>query len=468
MSEPNDGLGAGRAAGVMVVCVATVLAACGGAADGEAGAGHADVERFVVGDTLVVRNHSELGVWGDTMTLEIDLEIGAVEGRPEQVFGDVTSIDVRPDGSLVVLDGQAPVVREYDAGGAYVRSLGRRGGGPGEFERPMVVRVDRRGRTLVLDWAGRMTVFGANGSPESTWNFTSFYPNYDFTVDTAGNSYVFARAPHPPGTPPARPGVFAGSRLAHVRYSPDGTPGDTLPEGGFYLDPPGSSRITVAVAPRIKDNFSPLGIALIHPFGWTITGTTDRYSLVMTPHSDDAASPQRSDVDQAEWRVLRFERVVDPAPINEDEWNEWQAYLDARVQRAKEALERLPVVAAIGRPPPQRAYFPQAPVKPYIHWPELGQDGRIWISRYAPSVKQPPSDEPPPAAPPGVPPLPPLSWTEPYHYDVFEVDGTFVGTVVVPDRYTMLRMGTDVVWGRYRDELDVPYVFRAKLVPFRR
>jgi hypothetical protein len=161
-----------------------------------------DVERFTSGDTTIVRTHSGLGTWGDTMTLVPDLEIGAIDGPPELVFGDVTSVAVRRNGNILVLDAQARAVREFDSTGRYLRTLGRRGQGPGEFERPMAVRVDPAGRTLVLDWNRRMTVFGVDGTPERTWLLQGSWPAYDFTIDTLGNTYVLIRLPEPPGTPP--------------------------------------------------------------------------------------------------------------------------------------------------------------------------------------------------------------------------------------------------------------------------
>lgn len=49
------------------------------------------------------------------------------------------SIDLLPDGQLAVLDNQLKQIRLYDTDGSLVRSMGRGGEGPGEFERPAYI-----------------------------------------------------------------------------------------------------------------------------------------------------------------------------------------------------------------------------------------------------------------------------------------------------------------------------------------
>ncbi|MGD2122683.1 MAG: 6-bladed beta-propeller [Gemmatimonadota bacterium] len=447
-----------RSAGYAIhLFVLLTLVTCG---DGDATSSD-EVERFTSGDTTIVRYHSGLGAWGDTMTLVPELEIGTIDGPPETVFGDVTSVAVRRDGNILVLDAQARAVREFDSRGRYVRTLGRAGEGPGEFGRPMAVRVDPAGRTLVLDWNQRMTVFSVDGTPERTWLLQGSRPAYDFTIDTLGNTYVLIRMPEPPGTPSPLPGENAAACVAYQRYAPDGTPGDTLPPGGVIMDPPGQLRVGEEGRWRPKGNFAPLGIVAIHPFGWTLTGVADRYAVDLTRYPSSGTDSTGSDRP----RILRIERVVNPAPIVDEEWDEWQAYIDAWLEQRRERVSRVEAREGILLPDPQRPYFPEEPFKPYLRWPSFGLDGRIWINRYAPSVKEPPGalPEPEPSSS-GPPPLPKLTWTEQFHYDVFEPDGTFLGTVVVPGGHRISTQEGMYVWGIRRDEFDVPYVFRAKLV----
>jgi hypothetical protein len=62
-----------------------------------------------------------------------ELMIGALDGAPAYQFGQIAAIDVGEDGRIYVLDQQAAEVRVFDAEGAYERSIGKPGAGPGEL-----------------------------------------------------------------------------------------------------------------------------------------------------------------------------------------------------------------------------------------------------------------------------------------------------------------------------------------------
>lgn len=139
---------------------------------------------------------------------------------------------------------------------------------------PWAVATDRRGRTIVLDGSSRTVIFGADGSPETTWPVPDFYPASRLAVDTLNNVYPQIRIRIEDEEPQL--GTGAELRLAFVRYSPDGVPGDTMPPRGWTLDRLGT-RVVVSDGPRTCDNFAPLGLAIVHRFGGLLTGETDRY-----------------------------------------------------------------------------------------------------------------------------------------------------------------------------------------------
>ena len=62
-----------------------------------------------------------------------ELDIGEVEGEGAYQFGQVIGLDVTPAGDIVVLDQQAAQVRVFDRAGRHLRTIGKPGGGPGEF-----------------------------------------------------------------------------------------------------------------------------------------------------------------------------------------------------------------------------------------------------------------------------------------------------------------------------------------------
>ncbi len=59
--------------------------------------------------------------------------IGIDDGTPEQELDHVSGAMRLPDGHVVVANGKPLELRVYDATGRFVRGIGRRGDGPGEF-----------------------------------------------------------------------------------------------------------------------------------------------------------------------------------------------------------------------------------------------------------------------------------------------------------------------------------------------
>jgi len=449
-SVPRAVLDAGhtfRYSGIRVSSALLCAAACAGGGD----AARDDVERIVSGDTVIVRNHAPLGIWGDTLTIVADLTIGALEGSPETMFADIVSIATRPDGSILVLDRQAREVREFDPEGRYVRTMGRQGSGPGEFQSPMAVRVDPSGRVLVMDGlARRVTVFSADGTLLTTWPVATLRPSYTLPIDARGNVYLMIQLPRDSTIPAGQP---APERLSYVRYAPDGTPGDTVPAEGWTLVPAGVRRTTFAGRYYTKENFVPLGMSLIHPSGAVLSGTADRYAFDLHRFTDNGHG------DSAAPRLLRIERVVEPAALTEGESAEWRAYLEAMVERDVRQRSNITLPPGVTLPPVQPPHFPETGLKPYYRWVSVHSSGRIWVWRYTPAELR--AHDTPPVA--GALPL--LSWEEPDVQDVFDADGTFLGTVALPPGYVISDSRGDTVWGTMTDELGVDYVFRARLVP---
>lgn len=395
-----------------------------------------DVERFVSGDTTIVRNRSPAGLWGDTMTLDVELEIGTLDGPPETTFGRVVSVTARDDGSILIIDAQGPEVREFDANGSFVRRLGGAGDGPGEYRRPAMLRAMRDGSTVLVDGAGRLHRYARDGTPLGSWLIPYLRASFWITADSA-HVYVPIFLLPATGQPPAPGNV----RYGYVRLGPDGEALDTMPAGGWVEEVDGQTRLYVSGGDHTKDNFTTRRHAIIDARGRMVSGQSDSYRLDVT--SQDA--------------VLRIERVGAAPPIVEEEMREWRAHVDFLMARRAASLASLPPEAApMFGPEP---WLPESPTKPFFRSIFPGEEGRIWVHRYVRAVKEPASPEPrdPERAPP-------ITWREPNHFDVFEPDGTFLGTVVVPDRYLLFAWRGDMVWGVHYGELDVPFVFRARLV----
>lgn len=68
-----------------------------------------------------------------TVSPEPLLELGAVEGDPDHVFGSVRSARLLPDGRVVVADRDGRSIRVFGRDGDLAAAMGDEGDGPGEF-----------------------------------------------------------------------------------------------------------------------------------------------------------------------------------------------------------------------------------------------------------------------------------------------------------------------------------------------
>ena len=87
-------------------------------------------------------------VWAGTAQLVEEASIGVEVGQDAYMFGEVRDF-AATDGRIYVLDLQVPALRVYDWNGGWLRDFGRRGQGPGEFQRradPESPRSARRRR----------------------------------------------------------------------------------------------------------------------------------------------------------------------------------------------------------------------------------------------------------------------------------------------------------------------------------
>ena len=103
--------------------------------------------------------------------------LGTLAGEAWEQFGNVGDIGFDGAGNLYVLDYQVDRVIVADPAGEFVREIGRRGEGPGEFEEVHGLAVMRDGRAVVSD-SRRLVfhIFQADGRVERTVRM-------DFTVE---------------------------------------------------------------------------------------------------------------------------------------------------------------------------------------------------------------------------------------------------------------------------------------------
>jgi sugar lactone lactonase YvrE len=94
-----------------------------------------------------------------------------VAGEGPGVFNGPCDVAVAENGDIFVADGHwnARIVK-FSKDGAFIKSWGRKGSGPGEFDVPHTLVIDKRGRLLVGDRSNkRIEIFDQDGRYLSEW-----------------------------------------------------------------------------------------------------------------------------------------------------------------------------------------------------------------------------------------------------------------------------------------------------------
>ena len=137
----------------------------------------------------IVKNPSRPVYGRITLDLEKDLTLGS-ESEENYIFYRVWDIQADARGNIFVLDSGAHRIQKYDRNGKYLRSIGRQGQGPGEFERPIMLAMDSHNNLYVGEMA-KIHEFDPNGEFVMAANIPFFYMN--FAPDDRGNFIVTGR-----------------------------------------------------------------------------------------------------------------------------------------------------------------------------------------------------------------------------------------------------------------------------------
>jgi hypothetical protein len=410
----------------VTLCVAALLSACG------ADAPTPDAGTLVVRDSLVAGDSIPVRVIESTDAVADERAAPfAVDTAPELVIG--TDAGEEPyelhrvfdamqwrDGRIIVGNSGSQELRLYDSAGVYLGSLGRKGGGPGEFSEYSSLNLYAWRDSLLVADDGRAHVY----SP--TLEFVSTRP---FDV-SSGPSRPFLR------------GVFA-----------DGSWAAFAAEGGGILNGPPGSIIN-------------MGFELLH---YSATGVMQRsvrsyasrprYVLNAAGRTGFPYVPLTSE-EQAGVQGDSF--VVLPPGRPELLWFDQQGRL---AQVARWSRRRVPSSEVYptyidsslagyrrGTDREDEAFYtelykqdlPIPEYAPLYTTLKVDDERRVWLERF-----RLPGD------------------TGPRRWDVIAPTGEWLGTVAVPPRFTLFRAGRDYVLGRTLDSLGVERVQRHRVRPVR-
>lgn len=381
----------------------------------------ADRQSVTVADSAGVRILTTRGDgWSpaEAWRLEVDLEVGAVEGP--DAFGRVLDVAPRRDGGFWVVDAQDRRVRGFDDEGAEVLAFGRAGMGPGEFKSVGPVGEDPEGRLTV---GGRMPVelyrFGPAGEPLGT----EMIPpgRYRDVPERAG-------AERPP----------LGPTMAEWRFGADGSPF----LHAVTLDAPVEDIVRTGVLLRMETPERP-GVRFARWERPALTGGPGGAMHLLQPAASwsplsdggawftDGGAYELRRYDAAGELTTILRRPAGRTPLTDD--------LADRFLEALRGEADTPGMRAML----ERAVFPDSLPAAVALWASE-PDGHLWVGVIDPAL--------------------PLRREGPNALEVFASDGRYRGRLPIPEGFRPTRVTARHLYGVWRDELDVTYARRYRIV----
>lgn len=374
-------------------------------------------------------------LWGPGEGWTVDdeplVEIGAVDGAPEYQFAKVVAAVRTSGGDIVVADQGASELRRYDAEGVFLRSAGREGEGPGEFESLGFVAAMPGDSVVTYDWVlMRIQVFDPDGRPARTLRA-------ELPSDIA-----------PPGgsAPDRAVGVVDGRLIVRFYEMADVATRGIVRWVNYRL-----------VALDLGDG-SATSLIVVGGEEVDLTRRDDgslddgRYVFFNLPEFGAAAGPVAV-IDSEAWRVRlvspldgSLERIIrrEVAPREATD-AVYEAHIEGIVA----------MVAGTGAPPEQVDFvrrmwreYPRAPTLPVLRSVHVDAGGNIWLAPYY------------------------IAGADPPPFEVFAPDGTWLGAVALPPglergfiqyQAPYMEIGDDHVLGVWRDGLGVQYVRMYRL-----
>lgn len=395
--------GPGGVAGTIAICCSIVVAT--GCGRGESRSGGTAVRDSAA--IVIVENDHTRPAWGERglrMSGEPILSIGALDSEgPDQLYrvGGSRRLD---DGRIAVLNTGTAEVRFFDGDGRHLSTIGGHGEGPGEFMSPWAVYPHAGDSLLVLDLYRAVSVFDSTGS----------YARRFVPGEIGGESQ---------GTPV---GQFAAGTLLMMQYQRQ-QPGRT-----------GLGRSMVKLVEVDLDG------SVVNTFGdfedqEVMYGSGSQYLFGAWAHEAAADSTMwyapgdRFEIREVarDGRTLRLVRLDVPrVPVT-------QADVDGALDDIRERFR------ADGQEQMMNRMY--ADVQHPANFPatfDLMVDdvGNLWVQDYKPYHA--PADR---------------TWY------AFDPDGSYLGSMVVPARFSVYQIGEDFILGRWTDDLDVEYVRMYRL-----
>lgn len=266
-----------RRARLRMIPAVLALAGCGESASRAAS---------VVVDTLpggVPRTMSSAPIEEGRWALELARVIQPDEESPGELMNP-QSVALAEDGSVLVAETRPAVVKVYGPDGAYLRSIGREGAGPGEFR---VAWIAVRGDTLVVQdpMVARATLFNWRDGQMLTSTLTACCYWSPIEVDGDGRAWLRLMAPLPDSSRSFGQGF--------IRLPLAGGATDTAfvyERAGLARSPTWGLRVGGQLQMTMPVPLTPQAHYVVEPRGGILTAWSGEYSIRVSADGRDSAA----------------------------------------------------------------------------------------------------------------------------------------------------------------------------------
>ena len=124
-----------------------------------------------------------------TYDLVEELSIGIEEGDENYILNRPFDLKISDSGTIYILDWGDVRIQVYNKNGKYLRTIGRKGQGSGEFDTPAYFDLSADGKIYLMDSRQRrITIFDTTGKYVSSFRGTGGYHS-EMKADKKSNMY---------------------------------------------------------------------------------------------------------------------------------------------------------------------------------------------------------------------------------------------------------------------------------------
>jgi len=354
------------------------------------------------------------GVWNEGEGWRVadqpQVDIGVLDGEPEYQLYNVRQALRLKDGRIVVANVGTGELRFFSGDGTFLKSVGRQGGGPGEFEGLSLVRPFPGDSLLTYDVRqSRVTIWDTDGTLGRSYRITPVGEiAFMLGQGVFADGTLLVKAPLL-----FRGGFSDGARRDDEEYQSFSTTGAFVDTVGVFAGP------DQFIESQVNANQAFVSVST-PPFGRNPAAAVHGDRLYYG--SADSYEIQCYSQDGTLTSIIR--RNVAPRPVTPDDL---QHLIERDLAEIEDANDRRDTRERYDK-------MPVAETMPAYERLEVDDLGNLWVREYDPDSEGS------------------STWT------VFDADGQMLGTVRMPAGFGVRHIGTDFVLGVWRDDLDVEHV----------